>query len=156
MSKIFSYNFEKYSPRDIVAFSSENGMKIIFQKGIPGEQERGFLIDGTSILVRIPPARYILDLKFDPLTSLLGDVRWDTYSSIYYPNKEEAIEKDHTFGPRNDGLFKQHEKLFDQLKKKFQMKKGEIPKAIKDLDWIRNVEKYGYEKAEKLYAEQNG
>ena len=31
----------------------------------------------------------------------------------------------------------------------------EVPKAIKDLDWIRNLGKYGYEKAEELYLKNN-
>ena len=155
MSKIFSYNFEKFSARDIVNYCRELNLAVQFKKSVPGQQERGFLVNGTAILIRMPDIDYIIKLNFNKSLRYFASVRWDTYSFLYYPDKEKEIILSHTFGPRNDQLFKEHEKLFNQLKRKFQMGDDEVPKAIKDLDWIRNLGKYGYEKAEELYLKNN-
>jgi hypothetical protein len=91
----------------------------------------------------MPYVALIIEHHFDMTGSLSGSVLFETYHDVYYPHKKEYMAKEHNLGPRNNELFKQHEKLFNQLKRRFQMKKGEIPKAIKDLDWVRSVEKRG-------------
>jgi|SRR3989339_1019954 len=138
-SRIFSYNFERYSAKDLVEFVEELGYKTRYQKGIAGVQERGFIIKETGIIIRFPDINYIKKLNFSPAVKLFGDVKFETYSDIYYPRKQEYIKTHHNFGSRDDQLFKKHEKLYNSLKRKFQMKKDEIPKAIKDEEWLKKL-----------------
>lgn len=139
-SRGFSYNYEKYSSKDLNNFVEDLGYKVKYQKGIAGVQERGFVVNGTGIIIRFPDIHYVKKLNFDPALKLLGDVKFETYNEIYYPHKEEYLLTHHNYGPRNDGLFKQHEKLFNQLKRKFKMDKSEQPRAIKDEKWLKNLD----------------
>lgn len=141
--KQFSYNFEYTSARDIVDIVKKNGLQVEYL-GI-----QGFHILNSGIDIRHPFLSVQNNLSMHRYS---GSVLFKMYDEIYYPQKNKFLEIDHTFGPRNDQLFAQHDKLFNQLKRKFQMGKDEISKAIKDMEWIKNLEKYGYEKAEELYA----
>ena len=121
--RAFSYNYEKVSARDIADFVQELGSETQFYNRL-NNKDIGFLIKGTSIKIRIPDVDYIKGVHFHIAVSLHGDVYWDTYDEIYQSNSE---------------LKKEHEKIFNKLKRKFQMKKGDHPKAFKDLDWITSL-----------------
>lgn len=134
--KQFSYNFEKYSVKDIVKFIESLGHKIKYQPGKAGEQQRGFLVEHSSLLIRFPFIDTILESNFHPGYSRTGDVLWQNYDSIYY--SKGSVERG-TYDERNDSLYHEHEVIFNKLKKKFAMKSGEQPKAIKDLDWLKSL-----------------
>ncbi len=136
--KSFSYNYERISAKDIVEFIENDGY--IVNVNYKGGGAR-FTVAGSALHVRIPIVMLVLKSNFGLHSSALGDILFNTYDDIYYPEKQKYIDLDHTFGPRNEVLFIEHDKLFHKLKRKFQMKRGELPKAIKDLEWIRSLEK---------------
>lgn len=124
--KQFSYNFETYSAKDIVEFLCENGFGVLFQK-------RRFIVERIPLLsIRLPFIDMLLETDFTPALRLTGDVLWENKSDYYYT-------RDNTL--RHPDEFRSHERLFNQLKRKFAMKLNEYPHAIKDLAWIRGIEK---------------
>lgn len=129
----FSYNFEEYSVKDIEEYVKSIGLEIERSKNAV------FTVSGTSIDVRLPLITSLLRTNFSSTFSLSGDVFWNTYDDLYYiPGTARLPE---SLGERDQALLKKHEKIFNALKRKFQMKKGEHPKAIKDLEWIQSFEK---------------
>lgn len=132
--KLFSYNFEKASAKDIIEFVQALGHRVDYLEA------QGFRIENSGIYVRLPNLNLIFSSNFDLSASKSGSVLFEMYDAAYYPQKEECMKKmPPSFGQRNEDLLKQHEKLFNQLKKRFQMRKDEMPKAVKDLEWIKKI-----------------
>lgn len=130
--RLFSYNFAVYSLKDLIAFVEKEGYEVELQ-------ENHFRIKGTGINLQFPSVNSLLRLNFHIIDSLSGIVLWRMYDDLYYiPGTARLPE---SLGERDQELLKKHEKLFNALKRKFQMKKGEHPKAIKDIEWIRSFEK---------------
>jgi hypothetical protein len=157
MSKIFSYNFEKYSPKDIIQFLNHEGFDVVYQDLLPGYREGGFIVKGCPIIVRYPYLKNIENPIFFELHSLAGDVKWENRKERYglidlkeigiNSSKELKEHKERYHLSEQDFFkpveYKNHDKLFSKLKKKFQMKKGERAQLIKDLDWLQKIEKVG-------------
>lgn len=141
----FSYNYERYSAKDIVQFLEHT---LSFQTAYYNKEKRGmghgFTITGTPIDIRIPDVAYIEELRFDPMVKYLGDVHWNTFDHMYY--SEESIKK-HTYDEKDMHKFKEHEKIFNSLKRKFQMRPEEQPRAVKDRDWILKLKRQSKRKS---------
>lgn len=119
MSKIFAYNFEKFSPKDIIEFLVKEGQEVVYQRGEPGVEEKGFKIKDKPILIRYPYLKDFGSPSFFELYSLAGDVKWNDLDKMYYTrdSTERGIS-----GGKDKLLTKEHEKIFAKLKKLFAKK----------------------------------
>jgi len=120
--RLFIYNYEKHSAKDIAAYAESLGHPCQFYDGV-------LVVSSTRIMIRFPAIDSIIKSNFSPILSKSGSVYWDTEVKLplEYLNPE-LDESDQV-------------KIFVQLRRKFVMSKGEYPKAIKDLDWIKSMQK---------------
>ena len=132
-NRLFSYDFENFSAKDIIKYVEGLGYKVTFdEKSYYGR----FVINGTNIEIRVPEIDSVLESDFALLFSATGSLLWQNYSNTYFT--PESIERG-AYDERLENLYDEHEQLFKKLKRKFGMKKGMRPKAIKDLEWIRSL-----------------
>lgn len=134
--RTFYYNFEKVSIKDIIKFIEDLGYKLEYVYGPNGLKY--VEIKNIPIKVKTPNIKILKDSNFHISASLSGAVWWRLYSNMYYSKKSIESGK---YDEKNEELYKEHEKLFMKLKRKFQMNKSEHPKAIKDLDWLEKQPK---------------
>ena len=145
--KSFSYNFETYSVKDIVRLLLLEGFRVTFYSSRHIDylnareirvdwnapvKRHGFHVEDWPMIIRPPLIKDVLESNFGRMYSLSASVLWMSHERIYYPIS----------GKRDENLVKQHDKVFSKLKRKFAMsKERELPKAIKDLEWLQRVEK---------------
>jgi len=134
--KLFSYNFAKFSAKDIVEFVQDIGYTVTYHPGKPGKEERGFYINGTAIIIRPPDVQELLSSSFHSAYKFTASVLWKNYSDMYYLS---GIVSGKATCRKNETLYKEHEMLFMRLKRKFKMSKEEDPKAIKNLEFLQSL-----------------
>jgi len=139
----FSYNFENYSAKDIVDFLVKNGYEVKYLNN--SFFGAAFMVTNLDIYIRILDYNLILKSNFSPVYKFFGDIIWKSIGDLYSErnraresgDKVRIVEAEKKY----EEYHKESSKLYNQLKRKFQMKQGEVPKGIKDLEWIKSLDK---------------
>ncbi len=131
--RTFSYNFEQYSAKDIIDYIQQLGYETEFDSSnLNGK----FVIKGTNMYIRFPFIKELFETNFGLTYSSTASVLWINYPGYYCT---PGVIKSNTYDKKDNKKYKEHKSLFNKLKRKFAKKKGEIPKSIKDLDWIKSL-----------------
>lgn len=142
MSKQFDYNFEKYSARDIREFLVNFGYKTDYLPNLPCG-EPGFLALDLDLMVTLVDVELYKKKKsgniyFYPRVYWIGIDK--LYSERYYARESKDEKRIKEAEKKYKEYSEEKGKLFEQLKRKFALKKGEIPNSIKDYDWIKSLQ----------------
>jgi len=141
-SSLYRYDCENFSFKDIVKFVEFQGYEVSPYDNRYNGGCSGFEINDLFISIRLPNPDDLKDIRIWR-SSGPPEIFWQTMNKFYRDRSsaresgdKEKIKKAEK---EYEEYHKKAKKLYNQLKRRFAIKKGEFPKSIKDLNDIKKI-----------------